>query len=122
MDHVSGHDVSAGAHRKRIAAGDTGSHPGFFWQFLEKAERAQTDLTKFFDMTGPGKVISPAAFNCNLLVKAGQRAIKPAGKPQCAKDKDALSNVHVVPRLAYAPFIRRITVERFFFRDSAQEG
>src|SRR5215831_10982320 len=111
MDHVSGHYVSAGPHGKRIAAGDTGSHPGFFRQFLEKAERAQTDLTKFFDMTGPGKVISSAAFNCNLLVKAGQRAVKPASKPQSAEDKDAFSIVHVVPGLAYAPFIRRITIQ-----------
>src|SRR5215469_4562079 len=114
---MSGHYVNAGPHGKRIAAGDTGSHPGFLRQLLEKAQRGQTDLTKFFDMSGPGKVIAATALYCNLLIKAGQRAVKSASKPQSAEDKDALSIVHVVPRLAYAPFIRRITIQRFFFRD-----
>src|SRR5260370_22134301 len=95
--NVSAHDVSQRTYRKRIPAGDTGARPRLMRKVMEERERGQADLPKFIDVSRPGDGVSLGGAYGNVLFKAGQWTVKPAGKPQRARHKDTLSIVHVVP-------------------------
>src|SRR5215470_10585382 len=115
MRRVTGHDVGHGPHRKRIAARHSLALPGLGRKVAEEREGREADLAKFLNMTGPGNGAGSGCANGDVLLKAGQGTIKPAGEPECAGDEDSLRVVYMVPYFPDAPFVRRVPIQRLLF-------
>src|SRR5215472_4192993 len=121
MRRVTGHDVGHGPHRKCIAARRSLALPGLGRKVSEEREGREADLAKLLNMTGPGNRVGSGCANGDVLFKAGQGTIKPAGEPECARDEDSLRIVDVIPQLADAPFVRRVPIERLLFGNTTQD-
>src|SRR2546421_1141505 len=118
---VTGQDVSQGANSEGVIAGDSSALPGFCGQVAEEGQRSQTKSAELFHMAGPGNLVGLRSRNADFLIEAGERIGEAAGKPECAKNENALAVVHVTEHLADGPLLRGIAMERFFFRDAGQE-
>ena len=68
-------------------------------------------------MGGPGDQVRLSTRCRHVLVVAGQGTFETARKPEGAKGKGALGVGDMVQHLPDAPFLRRVAVQRFFFRD-----
>src|ERR1700677_3197851 len=57
----------------------------------------------------------------DILVETRQRLAETTSKPHSAKSKYSLSIVHVADYLPNAPFVRCVTIQRFFLRHAGEE-
>src|SRR5215467_8495104 len=113
--NVAGNDVRHGPYRKRITAGRTAPVPSFRGKVAEECEARLADLTELLNMPRPGHSVRFGRADYHVLVKARQRGLHLAREPQPAKEKHSFSIVHMPPRLADAPLVRRVAVERLLF-------
>jgi hypothetical protein len=58
----------------------------------------------------------------DVLIETRQGSVEAAGEPKGAIEKHALGVADVVQELPDGPFIGRVAVERFFFRDVGEEA
>src|SRR6266581_3851269 len=114
---VSGDDVCQGAHGEVIVAGDAASRPRLRWHIPEKRNGGEAHAPELLDVGGPGDLVRLSARCCYVLVVAWQGTLKAARKRERAKRKSALGVGDVVQHLPHAPLLRRVVVQRFFFRD-----
>jgi hypothetical protein len=77
---------------------------------------------ELLDMGGPGDLVGLSAGYRDVMIIAGQGTLKAARKPQRAKGKGALAIGDMVQHLPDAPFIGRVTVQRFFFGDRREQA
>src|SRR5271156_3912248 len=66
-------------------------------------------------------VVRASRVRRDILVKTRQGITATASKPHSAESKYSLSIVHVANYLPHAPFVTRVTVQRFFLRYAGEE-
>ena len=122
VGEVSGDHEGEGADGEGIVAGDAAARPCFGGQIAEKRNRSEADAAKFLDVLGPGNLVGVSRSGGDVLVETGKWRGETASEPECALVVETLAVVQVTERFADAPFIGRVAMKRFLFRDAGEEG
>lgn len=122
MRNVAGEDVGQGAHGEGGIVRDAASLPGLLRKVFEQGQARVARIAKVFNMVAPGNGIRRGGINANVLIEAGQGFLKSTGKPESPKRENALTIINVIEQFAHRPLIRRVSMKRFLFWDTAQEA
>ena len=118
---MPGDDIRQSAYRNAIVARDAASAPRLSRHIPEQGNRSQTHPPELLNVRGPGDGVRPGANRRDVLVIAGQGSIETARKPEDSKRKGPLRVCDTIQHLPDTPLVRRVPVQRFFFRNRRQQ-
>src|SRR6185437_13372891 len=118
VNHMASDYIRERSNREGVLARNSFSQPGLGREVAKKGERCRPNCYEIVDVGRPTTLIGVRRVNCDVLVETRHGRVKPPGKPKCAGRKHAFRVVDMPQRLADAPFVGRVTIERLVLRNS----
>ena len=109
-------------HRDLISAHNSASTPRLGWHVFEQRNGGETHSTELLDMFAPWNAVGLCCGRSFVFRQSLKRCGEATPEPKCSISEGALRVCDMTQSFAHAPLPGGISILRFLFRDTAEQG